>query len=170
MRELDVRTNDEILRKALTCWWRDFSPRLPDGRYVLTDLDACPPLGCASECTLSYNKEGDLTRPFAFEDLEKLFLEKCATPVRLIFAPDGVFLDGERLSLSPLEKRLLYLLAEASAPMDARALSMALWGEERPSNQVTVYIGYLRKKTDRPDGRRLIFTQKGKGYYIQNDK
>ena len=171
MNDLEIRTNDGILRSALEAWWKDFSLRLPDGRYILTDLDAFPPLGCPGECTLSYKKEADLRRPFAFEDLEDLFLRRCAAQTkRLVAAPDGVFLDGKKLSLSKLEERLLRLLAEATAPMDARSLSLALWGAERPSNQIGVYIGYLRRKTDTPDGRRLIFTQKGKGYYIQNDK
>ena len=171
MNSLEIRTNDGVLRRALEAWWEDFSSRLPNGRYVLTDLDGFLPLGCENECTVSYKKDADLRRPFAFEDLEELFLCRCAPEgKRLIPAPDGIFLDGKKLSLTKLEERLLRLLSEADAPMDARALSLALWGAERPSNQIGVYIGYLRKKTDRPDGRRLIFTQKGKGYYIQNDK
>lgn len=171
MNSLEIRTNDALLFRALELWWEDFSFRLPDGRYILTDLDGFEKLGCDNEYTLSYKKEADLRRPFSLEDLEELLLRKCAlTAKRLVAAPDGIFLDGKKLSLTKLEERLLRLLAKAEEPMNGRALSLALWGSERPSNQIGVYIGYLRRKTDTPDGRRLIFTQKGKGYYIQNDK
>jgi two-component system OmpR family response regulator len=34
------------------------------------------------------------------------------------------------------------------------------------SNVVDVYIGYLRKKIDRPDGPSLINTIRGRGYRL----
>jgi two-component system, OmpR family, response regulator len=42
-------------------------------------------------------------------------------------------------------------------------------GYENRSNVITVYIGYLRKKLDRPFGRRSIETVHGAGYRLRRD-
>ena len=64
------------------------------------------------------------------------------------------------------------LLAERSQdqPASAAWLSLALVGEERTSNQINVYIRYLRQKTDLPGRERLIYTQKGRGFYLKNER
>ena len=169
---LEIRTKDEVLRRALECWWKDFSCRCPERDFVITDLASFAPLGCANEITLSAaNEKGALPRPFSYEELENALFEaeQKKTP-RLVFTAEGARLDGRKLSLSPLEGRLLRLLDEADGPLSAKELSLRLFGEERPSNQINVYINYLRKKTDLPGKERLIRTVRNKGFYISHDR
>lgn len=124
--------------------------------------------------------KGQLVRPFSFEELEGLFGEsgKSAAPERegahrqgqrLIFSGERAILDGQPLLLTPLEGRLLKALLDAERPLSSSELSERLFGTVRPSNQVSVYIGYLRKKTDLPGKERLIFTAHGRGYYLKNE-
>lgn len=171
MKHFEIRTKDEVLKRALSCWWEEFAPRAPEGAVViLTDLDS-EKAGGGGEITLSRSLPCHLRRPFAFEELEALILQK-QTKERLLLSEKTVFLDGKPLSLSPLEKRLLTLLAERSAetPVSAEELSLALWGEVRASNQINVYIRYLRKKTDTPGKEGLIHTVRGRGYYLKNER
>ena len=87
----------------------------------------------------------------------------------MIFAGERAILDGQPLLLTPLEGRLLKALLDAERPLSSSELSERLFGTVRPSNQVSVYIGYLRKKTDLPGKERLIFTAHGRGYYLKNE-
>ena len=45
----------------------------------------------------------------------------------------------------------------------------AVWGgsEDRDPNLVEVYIGYLRRKIDRPFGANLLSTVRGQGYRLE---
>ena len=181
MSTLTVRTKDEELLKALQCWWEEFSPGLPEGKWILTDGDTEKVLGKENEIVFSETPgKGQLVRPFSFEELEGLFGEsgKSAAPERegarrqgqrLIFSGERAILDGQPLLLTPLEGRLLKALLDAERPLSSSELSERLFGTVRPSNQVSVYIGYLRKKTDLPGKERLIFTAHGRGYYLKNE-
>ena len=170
MKEHVIRSQDEALINALTLWFEDFKFRLSgDGTLVFTDLDSFEQAGLPGEITLSRQKPCHLPRPFSFEELECLVGNTALSKKRLIFTEQGAFLDGTKLSLSSLEQRLLFLLSKAEEPVSAKDLSIALWGEERNSNQVNVYIRYLRKKTDLEGKERLIFTLHGKGFYLKND-
>lgn len=173
MKRFEIRTKDQILKRALECWWTEAEPRLPEATVVvLTDLDSVPPSG-GEEITLSRTLPCNLPRPFDYEQLEELIMGRPRDRgARLIFKEGVAYLDSQPLSLSPLEFRLLSLLAERSQdqPASAAWLSLALWGEERTSNQINVYIRYLRQKTDLPGRERLIYTQKGRGFYLKNER
>ena len=85
MSSLTVRTKDEELLKALRCWWEEFSPGLPEGKWILTDGDSEKVLGKENEIVFSETPgKGQLVRPFSFEELEGLFGEsgKSAAPGR----------------------------------------------------------------------------------------
>ncbi|MBQ8911572.1 MAG: winged helix-turn-helix transcriptional regulator [Clostridia bacterium] len=170
MKSLEIRSGDETLKNALSCWFEDFRHRLPgEGTIVISDLDSVPAAGIPNEITLSRSAPATLARPFSFEELEQAILLQPPKAPRLVFGEQSAFLDGRELFLSPLEDRLLRLLASQRRPMDKRELSLALWGEERASNQINVYIRYLRKKTDLEGKERLIHTLQGKGFYLKND-
>ncbi len=173
MKTLSIRTTDAVLERALRLWWNDFSIFCLPGKWTVTDLDSFPRLDLPKEFTVSFgDARADLLRPFSYEALEKLFLSTSERPTReerLVFCGENVFLDGNSLSLTPLEKRLLELLWQAEEPLSKEALSLALWGVEHKSNQINVYINYLRKKTEFPDKKPLIHTLWGKGFYIEHD-
>jgi DNA-binding response OmpR family regulator len=168
---LEIRTEDRRLKQALRCWFEEFQFRLQDERTVLiTDLDSAGATGLPFEITLSRRLPATLSRPFSFEELERAVLQADSPEKRLFFTEKGVFLDGKELSLSPLELRLLALLDGADRPLSGEELSLMLFGKERTSNQINVYIRYLRKKTDLEGKERLIHTLHGKGFYLKNDK
>ncbi len=181
MNSLTVRTKDEELMKALRCWWEEFSLRLPEGKWILTDGDTEKVLGKENEIVFSETPgKGQLVRPFSFEELEGIFSgsgkliasskeEEFGQDKRLFFSREGAILDGQSLCLTPLEERLLRALSDADRPLSSSELSIRLFGTVRPSNQISVYIGYLRKKTDLPGKERLIFTAHGRGYYLKNE-
>ena len=173
MRSIQIRTNDEVLKRALEGWWAEFEPCAPaDLCLTLTDLESFPKAG-GEEITLSRTPPCHLLRPFSFEQLEELITGRpSGSGKRLILQENKALLDGRELDLTPLEHRMLVLLAEHSKenPISAAELSLALWGEERASNQINVYISYLRQKTDLPHKERLIHTLRGRGFYLKNER
>jgi DNA-binding response OmpR family regulator len=76
---------------------------------------------------------------------------------------------GERIALTAREYALLEYLALRAGQVVSRT---EIWEhvydfrEEAESNVVDVYIGYLRKKLERPDRPRLIRTRRGMGYVL----
>jgi two-component system, OmpR family, response regulator len=77
---------------------------------------------------------------------------------------------GHQIELTSREFDVLEVLARsAGAPVARTALLAAVW-EDDPDvspNVVDVYIGYLRKKLERPRGPRLIRTVRGKGFMLE---
>lgn len=170
MKKLEIRTTDPVLHKALTLWWCDFSANCSEGHWILTDCDTEKPLGVPGEITLACSGEATLLRPLDFDKLEELFSEKYAKSARgLIFTEKKIFFNGEALHLTPLEERLLRLLYEAAEPISSEELALKLWGEKRSSNQINVYINYLRKKLGGEGKEQPIRTMRRKGFYIKND-
>lgn len=175
MKELQIRTADRTLACALESWWQDFSGKAPEGRWIISDIDTVPPLQVPGEITLSALSQGDLCRPFSMSELEKLLMgegserEERPSGKRLVLTENRAWLDGRELQLSPLEFRMLSVLKSAERPLSADEISMALWGEQRTSNQVNVYISYLRKKTELLGMPRLIYTVRGKGFYLNDE-
>ncbi len=170
MNSLEIRTNDTVLHKALVSWWQSYRSICPEGDYLLTDLDSVPSLGVRNEFTISRKYPADLSRPFSFEELEQIF-EKQRNgfqKTRLTKRDDTFFLDGNRLNLSPLEQKILTLLFESKEPLSVNTMETVLFGAARASNQINVYIRYLRNKTDLPGRPPLILTVRGKGFYLQN--
>lgn len=171
MKKLIVRTDDPALRGALDAWFAEYLPYAPEGELTVSDLDSVEALGTEREITVSrIAGKADLCRPFSISELEKAvahFTEKRRK--RLEFVRGKACLDGSELSLSPNEYRLLRLLAEADRPLSQKELASALGNEEHAAGEAVVYISFLRKKTDLPGKERLIFTARGRGYYIKND-
>jgi len=77
----------------------------------------------------------------------------------------AVYRAGERIPLSRLEYRLFeYLLTNRGAVVSRDRIERDVFQRsETRSNIIDVYVGYLRNKLGH---RRLIATQRGKGYTI----
>jgi DNA-binding response OmpR family regulator len=76
---------------------------------------------------------------------------------------------GEDVRLSTTEFELLsYLLRHRGRVLSREQILSAVWGYEHdPStNIVDVYIGYLRRKLNRPDDPVPIFTVRTVGYRL----
>lgn len=76
---------------------------------------------------------------------------------------------GEQINLTAREYALLEFLALRAGEVVSRT---DIWEHlydfhsSADSNVVDVYIGYLRKKIERPDSPRLIHTRRGRGYVL----
>jgi len=77
-----------------------------------------------------------------------------------------VKVNGTPISLTPREYRLLdCLMAALGRPVTKADILTAVWGEDFDGdpNIVEVYVGYLRRKLDRPGAPSLIATVRGVG-------
>jgi two-component system OmpR family response regulator len=77
---------------------------------------------------------------------------------------------GHQIELTAREFDVLAALARnAGSPVSRTTLLAQVWqGDPQVSpNIVDVYVGYLRKKLDRPRGPRLIRTVRGKGFVLE---
>jgi DNA-binding response OmpR family regulator len=78
---------------------------------------------------------------------------------------------GQQVELTAREFDVLEVLTGNANQLVSRAhLLEVVWGEDyRGSPNITdVYVGYLRKKLERPRGRRLIRTVRGKGFLLES--
>ncbi len=122
-----------------------------------------------------------VTKPFAFAELlarirAVLRASRAAAPSEL--AAGGIRLDlvakvawraGERVELAPREAALLELfLRNANRVLTRNEILREVWETDFPvaSNLVDVYVGYLRKKLDRPALGPAIVTARGAGYRL----
>ena len=90
---------------------------------------------------------------------------------RIIFYSDEkniVSVNGRKHLLSDTEYKLLELLCKAPRQTVLRERIDELF-ENGKSNISDVYICKLRKKLEAPLGKRLIFTAREKGYYINTE-
>ena len=79
---------------------------------------------------------------------------------------------GRSVELSARELAVLQCLARRPGRVVSRSeLLEEVWNGDvdRSSNLVDVYVGYLRKKLERPTGRRLIRTVRGRGFVLESD-
>jgi DNA-binding response OmpR family regulator len=77
--------------------------------------------------------------------------------------------DGEEVALTAREFALLaYLLHRSGEPVPKAELLQHVWdpSDERDANVVEVYIGYLRRKLDRPGQPSRIDTVRSAGYRL----
>ncbi len=77
--------------------------------------------------------------------------------------------DGQPLDLTPREFSLLEcLMRRPGQAWTKRQLLDHVWGADwdRDVNVVEVYVGYLRRKVDRPFGAPMIETVRGHGYRV----
>lgn len=88
--------------------------------------------------------------------------EKDADKVSII-DENTVMLSNRYVKLTNHEMTLLRALCEAKGKVVSREQIMMLFGAE-DGNISDVYICHLRQKLDEPLGRKLIITERGKGY------
>jgi two-component system, OmpR family, response regulator len=77
---------------------------------------------------------------------------------------------GRAVDLTPREFAVLELLAAHAGQVVSRPeLLQQVWDEHEDAspNIVDVYVGYLRKKLERPSGPRLIRTVRGVGFVLE---
>jgi DNA-binding response OmpR family regulator len=125
-----------------------------------------------------------LTKPFAVEELlarmRALVRRRYDTAestiyvghLRLDTSAKRVFRETEEIELTAREYALLEYLARRAGQTVSRT---EIWDHlyefdsSATSNVVDVYIGYLRRKLDRPDRESYIRTIRGQGYRMEED-
>ncbi len=130
---------------------------------------------------LNLGADDYLVKPFAFQELlarvRALLRRSYRTKNPLLEVQDlridltlqRVWRGGEEIGLTPREYALLEYLAMRAGQVVSRT---DIWehvyefNSSASSNVVDVYIGYLRKKIDRPDRSSLINTVRGRGYTL----
>ncbi|MGW4215238.1 response regulator transcription factor [Lentzea sp. NPDC004789] len=76
--------------------------------------------------------------------------------------------DGLRLDLTPTEFDLLAVfLADPERLLTKQYLKHAVWGHDQGTNNLDVYIGYLRRKTEAGGRPRLLHTVRGLGFILR---
>ncbi len=125
-----------------------------------------------------------LTKPFSFEELLARLraLARRGAPERpasllvgdlsLDPATRRVDRGGTQIELTSKEFAVLaFLMRHAGEVVTRTRLINHVWdfAYEGDSNVVDVYVGYLRRKIDRPFGRNTIETVRGTGYRLRED-
>jgi two-component system, OmpR family, response regulator len=125
-----------------------------------------------------------LSKPFSFVVLEarlRALARRGSGPRPAVLEVGDLTLDpgtyvcarGDTpIPLTPRERSLLEALMRAGpAPVPKPDLLDAVWGADFAGDPaiVEVYIGYLRRKVDRPFGRHSIETVRGVGYRVAPD-
>jgi DNA-binding response OmpR family regulator len=131
---------------------------------------------------LNLGADDYLVKPFALEELlarvRALLRRKYDTADPIIRVRDleintvsrVVQRAGRRVDLTAREYAVLELLAHRTGEIVSRS---EIWQHVYDfrstveSNVVDVYIGYLRKKIERPGQPRLIHTRRGQGYVLE---
>jgi two-component system OmpR family response regulator len=78
--------------------------------------------------------------------------------------------DGHDAELTPREFELLQFLIRRPGQLVSRAqLLRQVWSQDYAGspNVVDVYVGYLRRKLERPGGEQLIRTVRGAGFILE---
>ena len=130
---------------------------------------------------LNLGADDYLIKPFAFEELlarvrallRRSYQEKNPSirikDLRIDLAKQRLWRGGEEIQLTAREYALLEYLAMRAGETISRS---DIWehvyefNSSASSNVVDVYIGYLRKKIERPNKPPLIHTVRGRGYRL----
>ncbi|MCK4291691.1 MAG: response regulator transcription factor [Planctomycetes bacterium] len=122
-----------------------------------------------------------LVKPFAFQELlarvrallRRRYREKNprikVKDLRIDLTTQRVWRGRQEIQLTPREYALLeYLAMRAGQTVSRTDIWEHLYefSSSASSNVVDVYIGYLRRKIERPDRSRLIHTVRGRGYLL----
>ncbi len=128
-----------------------------------------------------------ITKPFAIEELlarMRAALRKVQTfDIKLnsltfkdmVIDTDKrmVHIGSEAVELTKKEyELLLYLVKNKNIVLTREQIFNKVWGYDYlgETNVVDVYIRYLRAKIDERFGKRYIFTARGVGYYVSDEK
>jgi len=75
---------------------------------------------------------------------------------------------GRSISLTSTEFELLALLMAEPRRVQSRShLQRQIWGHEPVTNNLDVYVGYLRRKLEAGGASRLVHTARGVGYVLR---
>ena len=123
-----------------------------------------------------------LVKPFDLDELRarlRVLVRRGPSPRAQLLQVGSLRLDpstrmaargGHQIELTAREFDVLEALARRpAAPVSRAALLAEVWQNDPhvSPNVVDVYIGYLRKKLERPRGPRLIRTVRGKGFILE---
>ena len=150
-------------------------------RCVIVDLDYCSEVPYERAITFSRDegKTPDLTRPFLMTELADTVVsrfsesdadeKKDRNTTDFLLTSEGVTYRDSFIPLTPKERDVLgLLLARRGTALSREEIFSTLWGgESSESNVVDVYVRYLRKKLDFRFGERIIYTERGLGYYVK---
>ena len=126
-----------------------------------------------------------LTKPFGFDELvariraalrrvarvasdSSAGVSECG-PLRIDHAARRVFVDGAEVHLTPIEFKLLAVLAaHAGGIVTRKQLLLEVWGPQNTgeTQYLRVYMTHLRRKLA-PAGQRVIRTEAGVGYGLE---
>ncbi|MCA9945266.1 MAG: response regulator transcription factor [Ardenticatenaceae bacterium] len=167
-------------------------PRL-DGVTLLRQLRAkgnkTPALMLTARDTVDNRVEGldagaddYLVKPFAFPELlarVRALLRRPPLQAGTVLQIDNLQMDtakhtvernGRLIDLSPREYAVLeYLMRHPNQVLSRTQIGEHVWNFDfyNESNVVDVYIGYLRRKVDKPGELSLIHTVRGVGYCLR---
>jgi DNA-binding response OmpR family regulator len=125
-----------------------------------------------------------LRKPFAFVVLVsrlRALIRRGASPRPAVLEAGDLRFDpadrscrraGTPITLTPREASVLeYLLARRGQVVSKSELLDAVWGFdfEGDPNVVEVYVGYLRRKIDKPFAKNSLLTIRGAGYRVVDD-
>jgi DNA-binding response OmpR family regulator len=131
---------------------------------------------------LDHGAEDYLTKPFAFNELlariRSLLRRDRQSPtvyrladLHLNTMTRKATRDGTVIELTAREFALLeYLMRNPHRLITRQQLAKEIWGFnfDPGTNIIDVYINHLRKKIDQNFEKKLLHTERGKGYYISD--
>jgi len=134
---------------------------------------------------LNLGADDYLVKPFAFEELlarVRALVRRRYDTKNPVLRVDDLQIDtrsravkrgDETIELTAREYALLEYLAARAGELVSRTEiweSVYDFHSSAVSNVVDVYVGYLRKKLERPNRPRLIHTRRGQGYMLGEGK
>ena len=125
-----------------------------------------------------------LTKPFAFEEFlarVRALLRRRDTERAPVLKIDDLTVDpatrrvtrgNRRIELTARQYALLeYFLRNVGRVLSRQMIAEHVWGLgfDAESNVIDVYVGYLRRKIDGPQERKLFHTIRGAGYVLKDE-
>lgn len=161
-------------------------------RRLRTEGNRTPTLMLTARDTVDNRVEGldagaddYLVKPFAFPELlarVRALLRRPPLQAGTVLQIGGLHMDtakhlvernGRLIDLSPREYAVLeYLMRHPNQVLTRTQIGEHVWNFDfyNESNVVDVYIGYLRRKVDKPGAPSLIHTVRGVGYCLRDER